>query len=33
VPYAAAIAFLLGLVIMVVSYVVQLSTQRKENLS
>jgi multiple sugar transport system permease protein len=30
VNYAAAIAFLLGLVIAVVSYVVQLSTQRKE---
>lgn len=29
VPYAAAIAFLLGFVIMIVSYVVQLSTQRK----
>lgn len=28
--YAAAIAFLLGFVIMIVSYVVQLSTQRKE---
>lgn len=28
--YAAAIAFILGLVIMVVSYVVQLSSQRKE---
>lgn len=28
--YAAAIAFLLGFVIMVVSYVVQLSTQRKD---
>lgn len=33
VNYAAAIAFLLGLVIMIVSYVVQLSTQRKERLS
>jgi multiple sugar transport system permease protein len=30
VNYAAAIAFLLGLVIAIVSYVVQLSTQRKE---
>jgi multiple sugar transport system permease protein len=30
VNYAAAIAFLLGIVIMIVSYVVQLSTQRKE---
>jgi len=30
VNYAAAIAFLLGFVIMIVSYVVQLSTQRKE---
>jgi multiple sugar transport system permease protein len=28
--YAAAIAFLLGFVIMIVSYVVQLSTQRRE---
>lgn len=28
--YAAAIAFLLGIVIMIVSYVVQLSTQRRE---
>ncbi|PJJ65494.1 carbohydrate ABC transporter permease [Compostimonas suwonensis] len=28
--YAAAIAFLLGIVIMIVSYIVQLSTQRKE---
>jgi multiple sugar transport system permease protein len=28
--YAAAIAFILGVVIMVVSYSVQLSTQRKE---
>jgi multiple sugar transport system permease protein len=27
--YAAAIAFLLGIVIMIVSYVVQLGTQRK----
>ena len=33
VNYAAAIAFLLGLVIMIVSYVVQLSTQRKERQS
>jgi len=31
--YAAAIAFLLGFVIMIVSYVVQLSTQRRERLS
>jgi multiple sugar transport system permease protein len=31
VNYAAAIAFLLGFVIMIVSYVVQLSTQRREN--
>ena len=31
--YAAALAFLLGIVIMVVSYVVQLSTQRKEKRS
>ncbi|MCW2812391.1 MAG: sugar transporter permease [Friedmanniella sp.] len=31
--YAAAIAFLLGIVIMVLSYAVQLSTQRKENAS
>ena len=31
--YAAAIAFLLGIVIMIVSYVVQLSTQRRENWS
>ena len=30
VNYAAAIAFLLGFVIMIVSYVVQLSTQRRE---
>jgi multiple sugar transport system permease protein len=30
VNYAAAIAFLLGIVIMIVSYVVQLSTQRRE---
>jgi len=30
VNYAAAIAFLLGFIIMIVSYVVQLSTQRKE---
>ncbi|HAM27701.1 MAG TPA: sugar ABC transporter permease [Microbacteriaceae bacterium] len=29
--YAAAIAFILGIVIMVVSYVVQLSTQRRES--
>ena len=28
--YAAALAFLLGIVIMIISYVVQLSTQRKE---
>jgi len=28
--YAAALAFLLGIVIMIVSYIVQLSTQRKE---
>jgi multiple sugar transport system permease protein len=28
--YAAAVSFVLGLVIMVVSYVFQLSTQRKE---
>ena len=33
VNYAAAIAFLLGFVIMIVSYVVQLSTQRRENQS
>ena len=31
--YAAAIAFLLGFVIMIVSYVVQLSTQRRERQS
>ncbi|WP_108250063.1 carbohydrate ABC transporter permease [Planctomonas deserti] len=31
--YAAAIAFILGIVIMIVSYVVQLSTQRRERLS
>jgi multiple sugar transport system permease protein len=31
--YAAAIAFLLGIVIMVLSYAVQLSNQRKENAS
>ena len=31
--YAAAIAFLLGFVIMIVSYVVQLTTQRRERLS
>ena len=31
--YAAALAFLLGIVIMIVSYVVQLSTQRKERRS
>lgn len=31
--YAAAIAFLLGIVIMIVSYVVQLTTQRREKLS
>jgi len=31
--YAAAIAFLLGIVIMALSYVVQLSNQRKENQS
>jgi multiple sugar transport system permease protein len=31
--YAAAIAFILGIVIMVVSYIVQLSTQRRERLS
>jgi multiple sugar transport system permease protein len=33
VNYAASIAFLLGFVIMVVSYVVQLSTQRRERKS
>lgn len=33
VNYAAAIAFLLGIVIMITSYVVQLSTQRKERQS
>ena len=33
VNYAAAIAFLLGFVIMIVSYVVQLSTQRRERQS
>ena len=32
VNYAAAVAFILGIIIMVVSYVVQLSTQRKEHL-
>ncbi len=31
--YAAALAFLLGIVIMIISYVVQLSTQRKERRS
>src|SRR5688500_7486947 len=31
--YAAALAFLLGIVIMIVSYIVQLSTQRKERRS
>jgi multiple sugar transport system permease protein len=31
--YAAALAFLLGIVIMIVSYLVQLSSQRKERLS
>ena len=31
--YAAALAFLLGIVIMIVSYVVQLSSQRKERRS
>jgi multiple sugar transport system permease protein len=31
--YAAAIAFLLGFVIMIVSYVVQLSSQRRERRS
>ena len=31
--YAAALAFLLGIVIMIVSYLVQLSTQRKERRS
>ena len=31
--YAAAIAFLLGIVIMIISYVVQLWNQRKENAS
>jgi multiple sugar transport system permease protein len=31
--YAAALAFLLGIVIMIVSYIVQLSTQRRERLS
>jgi multiple sugar transport system permease protein len=31
--YAAALAFLLGLVIMVVSYIVQLTAQRKERRS
>jgi multiple sugar transport system permease protein len=31
--YAAAIAFILGIVIMIVSYIVQLSTQRRERLS
>ncbi|MCU1535088.1 MAG: sugar transporter permease [Glaciihabitans sp.] len=32
VNYAAAVAFILGIVIMIVSYVVQLSTQRRERL-
>lgn len=32
VNYAAAVAFILGIIIMIVSYVVQLSTQRKEHL-
>ena len=31
--YAAALAFLLGIVIMIISYIVQLSTQRKERRS
>ncbi len=31
--YAAAIAFILGLVIMIVSYVVQLTTQNRENIN
>ena len=31
--YAAALAFLLGIVIMIVSYIVQLSSQRKERRS
>ena len=31
--YAAALAFLLGIVIMIISYVVQLSAQRKERRS
>jgi multiple sugar transport system permease protein len=31
--YAAALAFLLGIVIMIVSYVVQLSNQRRERRS
>jgi multiple sugar transport system permease protein len=31
--YAAALAFLLGIVIMIVSYIVQLSSQRRERLS
>jgi multiple sugar transport system permease protein len=31
--YAAALAFLLGIVIMIVSYIVQLSNQRKERRS
>jgi multiple sugar transport system permease protein len=30
VNYAAAVSFILGIVIMIVSYVVQLSTQRRE---
>ena len=33
VSYAAAIAFLLGFLIMIISYVVQLATSRKERLS